>query len=79
MTPSPIAKHNENVLFFKKINVIDDKKMDTLQHVMQEQTKQKTGLLPKYFMLICWEWKGILYKDLFSENQLILSNLTHPT
>lgn len=51
--------------------------MDTLQHEMQGQTN-KNGLLPKYFIFICWEWKGILYKDFFSENQIILSNLTHP-
>ena len=79
-----LLKRNENVPFLKQI-VTGNEKWILYNNVEQKRwwgkrnepppATPKAGLHPKKVMLcIWWDWKGVLYCELFPENQRINSN-----
>ena len=79
-----LLKHKESVPFLKQI-VTGNEKWMLYNNVEWKRpwgkrnepppTTPKAGLHPKKVMLYIWcDWKGVLYYDLFPENQTINSN-----
>ena len=78
-----LPKYNENVPFLKQI-VTDNEKWILYNNVEWKRswgkqnepapTTPKAGLHPKEMLCIWWDWKGVLYCELFPENQRINSN-----
>ena len=73
-----LLKSNENVPFLKQIVTGDDKwilsnnverKRSWGKRNEPPPITRKAGLHPKKMMCIWWDWKGVLYYELFPENQ----------